>query len=293
MPERLRGYLVDLRLLRGLPLAYLVPDARLLPPESMRFFELDLTWVDRVVEGVLNAASIGTVEFTYGASLMTLIRTALDGDLADIAAADVPGATWSLVPGEFITGMLMRSQVTRRWPDLRVVASADSTPVPILRSEAISRDIHIALFAGRPTTVEIREPYVGARFGVELKDAGSATEHFEVDARNSDGSDRLLAPSDSPAKIVVGWADRRRRASSTSRSSRRAGSRCSDRTVRSVWHCTSSSARSCRSSSTSNQSGRGRSRFPTVPCTLRGGTRKIDVTELLERRLQAEAVKQP
>ena len=95
MPERLRRFLLDLRLLRGLPLAYLVPDVRLLPAESIRFFELDLTWVDRVVEGVLNAASIGTVEFTYGASLMTLIRTALDGDLADIAAADVPGATWT------------------------------------------------------------------------------------------------------------------------------------------------------------------------------------------------------
>ena len=36
MPERLREFLIDLRLLRHLPLAYLVPDAALLPPREHR-----------------------------------------------------------------------------------------------------------------------------------------------------------------------------------------------------------------------------------------------------------------
>ena len=198
-----------------------------------------------------------------------------------------------LVPGEVITGMLMRSQVTRRWPDLRVVASADSTPVPILRSEAISRDIHIALFAGRPTTVEIREPYVGARFGVELKDAGSATEHFEVDARNSDGSDRLLAPSDRPAKIVVGWAD-----PATSRKLNIEKLATSGQPVFGS-HSPVGVALHLEQRPFVQEfkhvepEWKGSVEIPDGAVHVRGGTRTIDVTELLERRLQAEAVKQP
>jgi len=58
--------------------------------------------------------------------------------------------------------------------------------VPILRSEPISRDVYIALFAGRPERVELREPSVGTRYGVELADGG--TPPFEVDGRNDDGT---------------------------------------------------------------------------------------------------------
>src|SRR5215210_5524320 len=55
VPDRLVDWLVDLRLLRHLPLAYLAPDAGLLPAESIRFFGVDLTWIDRVLDGVFSA----------------------------------------------------------------------------------------------------------------------------------------------------------------------------------------------------------------------------------------------
>src|SRR5687768_12188403 len=50
MPDRLRNWLIDVRLLRRIPLCYLVPDSALLPPESIRFFHVDATWVDRVID---------------------------------------------------------------------------------------------------------------------------------------------------------------------------------------------------------------------------------------------------
>src|SRR4051812_41339319 len=62
IPTRLRTWLLDLRLLRHLPIAYYVPDAGLLPPESIRFFHVDATWVDRVIDGVFAAANTGTVD---------------------------------------------------------------------------------------------------------------------------------------------------------------------------------------------------------------------------------------
>src|ERR1700710_2779318 len=62
IPDRLREFLTDLRLLRHIPISYFVPDAALLPPESIRFFHVDPTWMDRVIEGVFSAANTGTVD---------------------------------------------------------------------------------------------------------------------------------------------------------------------------------------------------------------------------------------
>ena len=57
VPGAIRRALAGLRLLSGVPFSYLVPDASLLPPESVRFFYLDRNWTDALVQGVLG---IGT-----------------------------------------------------------------------------------------------------------------------------------------------------------------------------------------------------------------------------------------
>ena len=54
----LRQWLARLRLLEGVPFAYLVADSELLPPESIRFFYLVRNWSDALVEGAL---SVGTL----------------------------------------------------------------------------------------------------------------------------------------------------------------------------------------------------------------------------------------
>src|ERR1700743_911169 len=66
IPDRLRAYVTDLRLLRHIPLAYLVPDVGLLPPGVRRFFNIDPTWMDRVIDGVFSAANTGPVDQVFG-----------------------------------------------------------------------------------------------------------------------------------------------------------------------------------------------------------------------------------
>src|SRR5512147_2237184 len=58
VPAELRTWLTRLRLLDGVPFAYLVADTQLLPPESIRFFYVDRRWTDALVQGAL---SVGTV----------------------------------------------------------------------------------------------------------------------------------------------------------------------------------------------------------------------------------------
>ena len=52
-------WLRSLRCLRGVPLGYLVPDTRMLPEESLRFFAVDANWLDALCDGALSLRSSG------------------------------------------------------------------------------------------------------------------------------------------------------------------------------------------------------------------------------------------
>ena len=193
LPERLREFLTDLRLLRHLPLSYLVPDAALLPPESIRFFHVDPTWVDRLIDGVFAAANTGTVDFVFSYSMLQMARVGIDTELTNLAKAQIAGTAWT--GGQPMTGMLIRSELARRWPDMIIrgytstnVADPTVPTVPVLRAEPISKDIYIALFAGQPQMVHVREPNVGTRYGVEAQANPTPAHPYNVDSRPLDGN---------------------------------------------------------------------------------------------------------
>jgi hypothetical protein len=191
MPERLHAFLTDIRLLRRIPISYLVPDPDLLPPESIRFFHVNQTWVDRVIDGVFSNTNIGTVDFHYNLTTLQLVRASVD---------PAPSG---------MTGLLIRSELTRRWPKMTVKgfpgvpADLDApSAITVLRAEAISRDIFIALFAGQPKVVHIREPFEGVRFGVETAANGT----WEVDQRTKNGvvlnADQPVAPRNASLRTL-------------------------------------------------------------------------------------------
>lgn len=172
LSERLIEFLTDVRLLRRIPLSYLVPDAKLLPPESIRFFYVNQMWVDRVIDGVVSNTNLGTVDFHRSLTVLQAIR-----EQAKPAAGQM-------------TGMLIRSELVRRWPRMTVRAFSNTNAkldaesnVPVLRNEPISRDVYIALFDGVPVRVHLREPFDGVRFGVEAATNGQ----YSVDRRQING----------------------------------------------------------------------------------------------------------
>ena len=194
VPVRLMDYLVGLRLLRGLPLSYLVPDIALLPPESIRFFNVDRGWIDRVIDGVLSLANTGSVDFMALPALLGVVRGQLDDALLEIVRDTVDPPNWDQTKGA-VTGMLVRSELTRRWPALIVqpFGEIDGTkPMATLRHEPISRDLYIALFAGRPKRIEITEPFTGTRFGVEPNNPLNSQPPYHVDGRGTDGGSGSL-----------------------------------------------------------------------------------------------------
>jgi hypothetical protein len=203
MPGRLYDWLTGLRLLRNVPLDYLVPDSALLPTESIRFFHVDETWIDRIIDGVFSAANTGTVDITYSVAMLEAVRATLDLSLESIAQASIAGSKWT--PANGMTGMLIRSQLVRRWPDVVVRAYSgedeNTAEMPILRAEPISKDVYIAIFAGTPALVQLREPHVGVRFGVEVDETDKTLKTYYVEQRSDEG--KVVTKANSPDAVLT------------------------------------------------------------------------------------------
>ena len=158
LPPYATSFLAHLRLLVGVPFEYLVPDAAMLPDESIRFFHLDRAWTDRLIDGVLAVGAVGSREqahyHTAGPALAALldslepaVRPAQRG-LGPLTPA--PGAAGA---DPAMTGFLLRSALVSGWPQLEVRAYRSSVKLPLLRLERLSTAILIALFAGVPDRV--------------------------------------------------------------------------------------------------------------------------------------------
>jgi hypothetical protein len=142
-----------LSLLEGLPFNYLIPDERLLPLSSIRFFQLDWLWVECMLDG---AFSIGRV-------------TSAD-HRRDSAHVQRPAAN----PHAKVSGMLMRSEVVSGWPGLRVKGLDGHTELKLLRMSRLSPNVLLCLFDGGITALELSLRPETAHFGLDPKNGDSS-----------------------------------------------------------------------------------------------------------------------
>ncbi|MGW2364570.1 hypothetical protein ACWCZ5_03150 [Streptomyces sp. NPDC001667] len=142
------AWLAKLRTLSGVPFDCLVPDQRMLPPESLRLFHVDRGWLQALLDGARS------LDRHPGADAAT------DAELDDLLDGQGP------VPA---AGLLLRSALVPGWPTLRVEARADSgtVPVEVVRSEALGADVLLMLFEKMPDRLTISEPHQGLHFGVD------------------------------------------------------------------------------------------------------------------------------
>jgi hypothetical protein len=212
MPPYMESFLAHLRLLVGVPFPYLVPDARLLPPESIRFFYLDRSWVDRLVDGALAVGKVGTREQAHHHQAGPPLQQTLDLSermvrplqrrLAGFQEAKA-AVEADRQPAQVVTGLLLRSGLVSGWPHLEVRALAGTTPLRTLRLERLAPAVLLALFEGLPTRVELEEPHHGVQFGLTTDLQGRVM----VTVRQADGQaikDEQDVPRLRPVPLRVG-----------------------------------------------------------------------------------------
>lgn len=211
-PRDLRLWLARLRLLEGVPFGYLVADASLLPPESIRFFHVDRGWSDALVEGALSVGTVTTADRAALERIYGTLRSEVDEAerLVRLPGAEA-GAAVPTGPAGAITGFVLRSRMVSGWPGLHVRAYARDnrrlTPpvddedvgpehdVPLrklglLRLERLAPAVLLALFDGIPQVVHVEEPRAGIQFGVDETDAAGRT-RAEVVLRSAATGERL------------------------------------------------------------------------------------------------------
>ena len=179
------AWLAELRLLYGVPFVNLVPDARLLPQESLRFFFVDPNYLEALVAGALSIGIQSSRDSVFQslmhASLSTathravqLVRAKRSGRVTQTASVQEGAAP----PQTSLAGFLLRSSVVSGWPGLEVRVYSDSAgtaPLKLARMDRLAPDLLLCLFPQTTARIEISEPKEGLAFGHE--------DDFDVDMR--------------------------------------------------------------------------------------------------------------
>ncbi|WP_207217662.1 MULTISPECIES: hypothetical protein [Sorangium] len=181
LPPEVLDWLAQLATLTSVPFNYLVPDERMLPPESIRFFYVDEGYVDALLDGAFSVgrrtASAGELE-TVHAPRVRLdarrhMRTLRKNDPRSRAAWLADPAPDANGP---ITGFLLRSAAVSGWPNLRFRGFSDgarTTEIPRVAVRRLSDSVTMALFRGVLGSLLIQEPPEQLHSGVELGPSGT------------------------------------------------------------------------------------------------------------------------
>ena len=189
-------WLANLALLHPVPFSHLVPDPRLLPVDSIRFFYVDPDWVDALGAGACSIALHHSGDVAAFRSLHSHLAEAVAAKTAARLARPYRDAA-SVGSGRItMSGMLIRSSLVSSCPALVVTATAKGAPIAFARDDCPSASVRLCLFAGIPDTVALAEPYQGLLFGVEetgLSHAGSPERRRRSASRSRERRSRRTA----------------------------------------------------------------------------------------------------
>ena len=167
LTDYLKQRLAELTLMYGVPVEYMVPDVRLLPTESIRFFYMDRNWMDRLVDGALSVGVLSTQEAVFNLSFFKQIYAQIDKAQMTLRSflRDAESPESGEVGGP-ISGFIFRSQVVADFPGIEINPTKDGASLPILRMDTLSSNTLLCLVAGVPDKVEFIQPGEGLQFGL-------------------------------------------------------------------------------------------------------------------------------
>jgi hypothetical protein len=167
-------FVMDRFFISGIPAYYLIPDSSYLPDEAIRFFHIDQSWLDALIDGVLSLANQLEADDDD-------IRRAIKEHINNYLKAPLDSGHVPQIPKY---GFLLRSKVVQVYPDLKVTAAGlragDSrTPTPFL--QRIADDVLLAMFDRAPNDVDfhsltIQQPPHQLSFSL-----GTSLTHAELD----------------------------------------------------------------------------------------------------------------
>jgi hypothetical protein len=184
VPQSIVDWFQNLIRLNSIPFNYLVPDPGLLPLESLRFFQVDPTWLECVIDGAFGIGDVLTQEAHYQQCKEQILPC--------------------MKNLETVTGFLLRSQVIEHYPSLEIKGIDHQEKVlKLLRLERLSNNVMICLFSGIVASITINQKPEALHFGfkanaqhkfVTLREptTGDVLEYAECELKDSHWLDASL-----------------------------------------------------------------------------------------------------
>ncbi|KAF5012358.1 hypothetical protein FDECE_1585 [Fusarium decemcellulare] len=141
------------KLLVGIPAHFLISDINFLPPESIRFFQIDDIWLDTLLDGAL---CLGNHVSQHEDKARKIIQDSIN----DCLKASLPGTdTHTPVPR---CGCFIRSSIVKQSPDLIVTVEATDAAAPAIlaHKKILYEGFMLCLFSAAPN----KPTFTGLRF---------------------------------------------------------------------------------------------------------------------------------
>ncbi len=176
LPDAIATWLGRLCLLQTVPFRFIVPDARMLPIESIRFFYIDQNWIDSMVDGAVSIGKATSRDDAQHQALRTTIRDASAAAMRRVRSKNAAVTAADSEPPGILTGLLIRSELVAGWPGLEVHPYAQydgnqpAEPLQILRMDRIAPSVLLCIFDGIAACTDISEPREALHFAATKLD---------------------------------------------------------------------------------------------------------------------------
>lgn len=215
VPEEILRSLAQWALLYDVPFPYMTVREEMLPPESLRFFFLDKSYIAALLDGAMSPGRSFAIDYQHDAKVIETVMERAFCESTRIRPrlqkkeAKAPEDGSNAMSG-VVTGFLLRSVMVSGWRGLEFQAFAegnDRDPLRALRLETLGAQVLLGLYMGEIKRLVIAQPPEGMHFGFSCKKGKSADTEgrgaiFEKRVRSlTDG--RLLEGEGALADVVL------------------------------------------------------------------------------------------
>jgi len=139
----LQEFMDGLEALEGVPLSYLIPQGRMLPPESLRFFCLDHNWVAYMQDGAMSIGRNCGTDWDHDKALLRRIQ--------EISEQTNGTAVWS--------GFFLRSVLVSGWKGMTIRCIGEGQrELDIRQRKVFGTDVMMVITEGKIAQLELIEP---------------------------------------------------------------------------------------------------------------------------------------